>query len=275
MKRKGFTLIELLVVVAIIAILAAILFPAFARARENARRTSCASNLKQLTLGIMQYTQDYDERYIPISDIGSTDGTETAVNWTTAIYPYTKSLQILVCTSNTINPVDPSPSINVSPPRRNTLTYTYNSQFQTIGTKVKNLSAVPLAAQTPMLMEGLGSPYANQTATVGQALIFSADNAPGSVAGIQGRALKNPTNLTKGWTGFDTPSASPSDWVVGQYWGAGSGSIHFDGSNVAFADGHVKWLKSRGIVGGFPAMPCKDLDYNMDGIAGCSAAGFD
>jgi prepilin-type N-terminal cleavage/methylation domain-containing protein len=61
----GFTLIELLVVIAIIAILAAILFPVFARARENARRASCQSNLKQIGLGIMQYTQDYDERMPP------------------------------------------------------------------------------------------------------------------------------------------------------------------------------------------------------------------
>ena len=61
--KSAFTLIELLVVIAIIAILAAILFPVFARARENARRTSCLSNIKQLGLGIMQYTQDYDERY--------------------------------------------------------------------------------------------------------------------------------------------------------------------------------------------------------------------
>jgi prepilin-type N-terminal cleavage/methylation domain-containing protein len=60
MKRhkQGFTLSELLVVIAIIVILAAILFPVFARARKNARRTSCASNLKQLGLGFMQYSQD-------------------------------------------------------------------------------------------------------------------------------------------------------------------------------------------------------------------------
>ena len=64
-KRKAFTLIELLVVIAIIAILAAILFPAFARARENARKTSCMSNMKQIGLGSMQYTADYEETYPP------------------------------------------------------------------------------------------------------------------------------------------------------------------------------------------------------------------
>ncbi len=60
---KAFTLIELLVVIAIIAILAAILFTVFARARENARRSSCQSNLKQIGLSIFQYIQDYDENY--------------------------------------------------------------------------------------------------------------------------------------------------------------------------------------------------------------------
>jgi prepilin-type N-terminal cleavage/methylation domain-containing protein/prepilin-type processing-associated H-X9-DG protein len=59
--RRGFTLIELLVVIAIIAILAAILFPVFAKAREKARQSSCLSNVKQLTLALMQYCQDYDE----------------------------------------------------------------------------------------------------------------------------------------------------------------------------------------------------------------------
>ena len=59
-RRKAFTLVELLIVIAIIALLAAILFPAFSRARESARRSSCQSNLKQISLGLMQYAQEYD-----------------------------------------------------------------------------------------------------------------------------------------------------------------------------------------------------------------------
>ncbi|HEX2998963.1 MAG TPA: prepilin-type N-terminal cleavage/methylation domain-containing protein, partial [Armatimonadota bacterium] len=62
-RRNGFTLIELLVVIAIIAILAAILFPVFARARENARKANCLSNCKQIATAFIQYTQDYDERW--------------------------------------------------------------------------------------------------------------------------------------------------------------------------------------------------------------------
>lgn len=65
LQRRAFTLIELLVVIAIIAILAAILFPVFAQAREAARKTSCTSNLKQLGTSLMMYTQDYDEAYPP------------------------------------------------------------------------------------------------------------------------------------------------------------------------------------------------------------------
>src|SRR5438093_7190091 len=102
-KQQGFTLIELLVVIAIIAILAAILFPVFARARENARRSSCLSNLKQIGLGIMQYTQDYDEQF-PKAWRGSGNGGSDATDkskWMDMIFPYVKSEQIFNCPSMT------------------------------------------------------------------------------------------------------------------------------------------------------------------------------
>jgi prepilin-type N-terminal cleavage/methylation domain-containing protein/prepilin-type processing-associated H-X9-DG protein len=95
-KPAGFTLIELLVVIAIIAILAAILFPVFARARENARRASCMSNLKQIALGAKMYIQDYDEKYPPLY-YQSPPG--TYVFWPQYIYPYVKSKQLFVCPS--------------------------------------------------------------------------------------------------------------------------------------------------------------------------------
>jgi prepilin-type N-terminal cleavage/methylation domain-containing protein/prepilin-type processing-associated H-X9-DG protein len=96
--HPGFTLIELLVVIAIIAILAAILFPVFARARENARRASCQSNLKQIGLGIMQYAQDYDEKY-PGDYIPDTSAPLALVGWYSLVQPYIKSYQIFDCPS--------------------------------------------------------------------------------------------------------------------------------------------------------------------------------
>ena len=102
--RKAFTLIELLVVIAIIAILAAILFPVFARARENARRASCQSNLKQIGLGILQYAQDYDERMVPLyvdaNDANASNGFRA---WSALAQPYIKSAQVFACPSNTNN----------------------------------------------------------------------------------------------------------------------------------------------------------------------------
>jgi prepilin-type N-terminal cleavage/methylation domain-containing protein len=81
--RRGFTLIELLVVIAIIAILAAILFPVFARARENARRASCSSNMKQIGLGFLQYTQDYDERMPSVADGSNGNGATCGIRTST------------------------------------------------------------------------------------------------------------------------------------------------------------------------------------------------
>ena len=98
-RRSAFTLIELLVVIAIIAILASILFPVFARARENARRSSCQSNLKQIGLGILQYTQDYDSRFFAQRPATTAGGGA----WET-VQPYVKSIQIFQCPSETSPP---------------------------------------------------------------------------------------------------------------------------------------------------------------------------
>lgn len=105
MRRRGFTLIELLVVIAIIAILAAILFPVFARARENARKSNCQSNLKQIGLALAMYRSDYDERW-PQSDPVNWDdaqGPALRTAWpgwvSTPLRPYTKNQQIFQCPS--------------------------------------------------------------------------------------------------------------------------------------------------------------------------------
>ena len=109
-NKSGFTLIELLVVIAIIAILAAILFPVFAKAREKARQSACASNEKQIGIALMQYVQDYDERYPAWAEC--TNGTSNGCTsnqvyawWQDVIYPYIKYKAVFYC------PSDPNDSI--------------------------------------------------------------------------------------------------------------------------------------------------------------------
>src|SRR5437588_2109592 len=92
--RRGFTLIELLVVIAIIAILAAILFPVFAQARDSARQTTCVSNLKNLNLAVIMYSQDYDEQIL-LNSIDGVWAADTdplkADTWMGHVAPYVKN----------------------------------------------------------------------------------------------------------------------------------------------------------------------------------------
>jgi prepilin-type N-terminal cleavage/methylation domain-containing protein/prepilin-type processing-associated H-X9-DG protein len=103
-SHRAFTLIELLVVIAIIAILAAILFPVFAQAREMARKTSCLSNQKQMSTGILMYMQDYDEVVIPANTNGYSIGCLGCGSpdqvWPQLIQPYVKNWQVLRCPSD-------------------------------------------------------------------------------------------------------------------------------------------------------------------------------
>ena len=158
-RSQAFTLIELLVVIAIIAILAAILFPVFARARESARRSSCLSNTKQLGLGALQYSQDYDERFVPAVYV---DGDGSTKFWPGLIQPYTKSEQVFFCPSDSLH----------NPPLSNANTsYGWNYYYLQLDAGTVDytrggisLAKIDKAAETVMLADGgistAGSAYA-------------------------------------------------------------------------------------------------------------------
>ena len=198
-RQSGFTLIELLVVIAIIAILAAILFPVFARARENARKASCMSNVKQLAVGVTMYLQDYDETFFP-RWFGPTDN--TGVRWyplssqpTYFLEPYVKNDKVFKC---------PSLGLNWA------TCYGYNLN---LGPSV-TLSRVEQVSDLVVLGDdqfGSGTYYSPGGGTGNFGANFC--NKPGTLA----------ENI---------------QWGVNAPYGR-----HSEGVNVAFADGHAKWIK--------------------------------
>lgn len=214
-KRRGFTLIELLVVIAIIALLAAILFPVFARARENARRSSCQSNLKQISLGIAQYVQDYDDRY-PHYQGGVLDPNGAApgngmdmspptTGWDNMIQPYMKSTQVMQCPSESTRRVGTTG-------RNDALDYAYNYYLAGSNTNViepKHMSELTAPSSTIMLCDF--------------------DTIPGNGSNDSGVTFRT-SHTTVQYLSSDINKTNNCE-------------LHLEGANYAFADGHVKWLK--------------------------------
>ena len=196
-KLKGFTLIELLVVIAIIAILAAILFPVFARARENARRASCQSNLKQIGLGVLQYLQDYDETY------PTTGGTIVGAAFNN-IQPYLKSTQLLQCSSETNGP-------NTNPANTGYSDYFYNRDLGDTN-NLTNAAKLTNVSLTIMMGDSLSGNAANRTGGCNLDHLIGGPTGTGC-GGVAGRAR--------------LPAFSR----------------HLEGTNLAYADGHVKFQK--------------------------------
>ena len=218
LRRQAFTLIELLVVIAVIAILAAILFPVFARARENARRSACQSNLKQIGLGVLQYTQDYDEK-LPINyGSNSANGSdpvdvfpyyEAQANaqmcWIVSVQPYVKSWQLFACPAaakwTDTSWTDGIPT-TISDTNYNGNGVIFHSISPIYVSASQSLATIPNSASIIMVQE-----YAQRTCD----------------ASIR----PNSSNATQ----YKNVLIS------------GQSQIHFDGSNFLFCDGHVKWRK--------------------------------
>lgn len=211
-KRTGFTLIELLVVIAIIAILAAILFPVFAQARENARRTSCASNLKQLALSTLMYTQDYDGS-LPIDKSGE------SLSVFQPLMPYIKNGQVRFCPSA---PGYATPESTSSYAQQ--YGYPMYSDSKAKGYAVRAVlvgQSSGAGVPAPVALDSIAQP--SRTCMLGETVYLSTTN----------------TNyVNKGWGFPYFYIRTGSDMISDR---------HLGGSNYAYLDGHVKWVKKEAI----------------------------
>jgi prepilin-type N-terminal cleavage/methylation domain-containing protein/prepilin-type processing-associated H-X9-DG protein len=244
-KRRsfsGFTLIELLVVIAIIAILAAILFPVFQKVRENARRTACLSNTKQMAMAVAMFTQDHEEflpkAYFNDQCNGVNTGLPYYSGYDAILYPYIKSGAVFSCpddsTNGTYKPgVLATPPVNdaTSGPVTFGTSYRYNASNETNGPfNNVSLAQLPEPAQCILIAEGVrGVDSANY------------NDLSTWATGDDDYVCNNFTNNTA----FDRHStvgrsvaAETSHTAEPQTsnWGQGL-------SNYVFADGHAKALR--------------------------------
>jgi prepilin-type N-terminal cleavage/methylation domain-containing protein/prepilin-type processing-associated H-X9-DG protein len=258
-SKRAFTLIELLVVIAIISLLAAILFPVFVRVRENARRSACQSNLKQLGLAFMQYAQDYDEK-VPCGAYPEDDGSASwrsyalGAGWAGQLLPYVKNVQIFMCPSDRGRPG------NTPPAGTKYWTYRYNIDLiddKILGitdlSHVVRLSQFNATSKTVLLYEITGTYYSLAEGEV---------SSPTGNGRIVSPAETRDYNVI-GHPGTVQTCTWPSNSSMYPSFSYTNGDVrHLEGSNYLAADGHVKWLKEKDISYGYRNTPTSQEGFS-------------
>jgi prepilin-type N-terminal cleavage/methylation domain-containing protein/prepilin-type processing-associated H-X9-DG protein len=237
MRKAAFTLIELLVVIAIIAILAAILFPVFAQAKAAAKQSACLSNVKQLSLGVMMYQNDYDDDF-PMGGWqypNNVDNPTLSDRWYIDIAPYTKNNAIRNC------PASPYKIIDTN--------YTWNSDYG-INLSVapwedaENASDLNTPASLVLLCDTVQYEYAvfpTSADNLDPAAWLSHASGPTDFQ-VEGPYIFYPYT--------DFPYSDPVD-----VWGNSFRrpyALHHGMVNVGFCDGHAHAQDIRALIGPMP-----------------------